>query len=205
MDWWKWVVFLCLVASGYWWFSNHKDATQPPSKPSLAPEIAQLISELEQRHSAASDWAKDLPQGTVYSIEMQRALIRKDGRPILFPGRVIDIRQGKDYFHLDMEPLWTGVSLRVILDCPEGMINKLLSHVPRETDYLAVAQIQSVSKAQFRVDARSEGVASTDYDDEGRSLPNVETFTELELEAGDKFLARGKCVDVRPYPPTHKG
>jgi len=204
VHWWKGVIILGVVASGYWWVSNQKESTQTPSKVSLEPQIARLISELEQKHNVVKAWAKDLP-ASPYSIEMQRALIRKDGRPILFAGKITDIRQNKDFFHLDMEALWTGVSLRVILDCPEGTINNLLSHVPRETDYLAVAQIQSVSKAQFRVDARSEDVASTDYDDEGRSLPNVETFTELELEAGDTFLARGKCIDVRPYPTTHKG
>jgi len=199
VHWWKWVIILSTVASGYWWFSIQREPAQPPSRAALEPEIARLISELEQKYSAVSEWTKDLP-ASPYSIEMQRALIRKDGRPILFAGRITDIRQDKEHFHLDMEALWTGASLRVILDCREETIDRILSHAPRETDYLAVAQIQSVNKAQLRVDARSEGVSSTDYDDEGRSLPKVETFTELELEAGNVFIAHGECVDVRPYP-----
>ncbi len=199
MHWWKGVIILGVVASGYWWVSNQKESTQTPSKVSLEPQIARLISELEQKHNVVKAWAKDLP-ASPYSIEMQRALIREDGRPILFAGRITDIRQGKENSQVDIEPQWAGASLRVILDCREDTINGILSHAPRETEYLAVAQIQSVGKAQFRLDARSEGVSNTDYDDEGRSFQRVETFTELELEGGDVFLARGKCVDVRPYP-----
>lgn len=199
---WSWLLLLCLLVGGYWWYSNQEEAKQTTSHELLEQKVSHAISEFGQKHDAVTEWAHGLPQGTVYSIDVQRALIRKDGRPILFTGRVADIRQNKETLQLEFAPIWDKINLRVILDCREDTINGILSHAPRETDYLAVAQIQSVGKVHFRVDARSEGVASTDYDDEGHSWPIVETFTELELEAGDVFLAHGTCVDVRPYPST---
>ncbi len=202
MHWWKWGIILGIAACGYWWLSKPTELRQSSAKPSLSPEITRVVSELERKHNAVRTWANELPTSP-YSIEMQRALIRKDGRPVLFASRITDIRHNRKGYQVDMEPLWAGASLRLVLDCQEETINAILSQDPRETDYLAVAQIQSVGKAQFRVEAHSEGVDIGDYDDEGNWLPKTGTTTELEMEAGDSFLARGTCVEVRPYGSTN--
>lgn len=200
MHWWKWGIIFGIAACGYWWLANQTEPGQSSVKPSLAPETVRLASELERKHNAVRTWTNELPTSP-YSIEMQRALIRKDGRPVLFASRVTDIRQTGKGFQLDMEPLWAGASLRLILDCQEDTINAILSQDPRETNYLAVAQIQSVGKALFRVGAHGEGVDMGDYDDEGNWRPMTGTLTELEIEAGDSFLARGTCVEIQPYRP----
>lgn len=157
-------------------------------------EIEQNIMKMANSYDAVLDWEKDLrPKDfltSVYTVEVQRALVREDNRPVLFIADVQDIeKRGNEYtVYFDR---WTGyfginvetyLPILFILKCTEEQVKKILNQ-PNEIlfeNYSVIASISDVNRMRFGL---------TRY-----SLGEYEANIEIDSSAG--FIAKGNCLDL---------
>jgi hypothetical protein len=179
------VVCLLLI---WWWFQSEP---LPPSHLNASEsQLTKVISELAAKHHAEVNWASTLSSDLAYSIEVERTLVRNDEKPIVFVGRIMDVRRRDRDIIVDMEAE-SDVHvpfLRFSLRCPSDIADRLLTETKRNARYVGIALIQSVSKARFRMDAT------------GQVIGEDEVETELEIAAGDYFVANGQCIDLQKVP-----
>lgn len=162
-----------LLTWGVW--QRHK-AEQEAEKQRAFDELRQQIADFAEVRRAVTDWQKDLGGGPaglgLYTADLQPKLVRTDGRPIFFYGRVLDIETGSDGYVIRFESkprILTEVDFS--LACGAQIAEELLKHRSESfSEYGVVAQIGDV-----RVD---------------ESHPRD--------EGGKAFLATGRCVDVMP-------
>lgn len=173
-----------------WWWVQGQRIPPKTSSSGLVPGASRLVSELAAQYQAEPQWAQGLSGYTPYSIEVERALVRQDGKPILFVGTVTDVRHREKAVIVEMEadPSDHVPFLRFSLNCSSTVVARLEKEPQRPAHYVAVAHIESVSKARFRMDAS------------GQTIGEDEVETELEIVAGDYFVARGQCVDLQRHP-----
>ena len=188
---WFWIIGVSLVLSVWWWSQGPRTLPEKSASVQISP-ADQLVSLLAAQYQAEPQWAQGIPDQSPYSIELERALVRPDGKPTLLVGRVADIRlRGKQLIvEIEVEPDVHVPSLRLSLDCTPAIVDRLLQKGDRLSRYAAVALIESVSKARFRIDSH------------GYAVGEDEVETELEIETGEYFVARGQCVEIRPIPNT---
>jgi len=155
-------------------------------------QTTQQVRELCSKYNAVANWDKDFDDDkfsfyTFYTLDVQEALIRADGRPILFFAGVEDvIKRANKYsvrFFAHYPP--TSRSLDLILDCTSNQVDKIVSHTPssslfRLDDYAVIAQISEVEKLKFALRAYAQG-----YD-----------YAEVDVEAPNRFIATGSCLDL---------
>lgn len=135
--------------------------------------IREEIASLGAKHNAVSDWRVGLFSGSVssvYSVTLQNALVRSDGRPTLFFGSLHDVTNAGD----SLECVFDNhgkVRIRFVLACSEEQSSYVMKQHPGPfRDFFAiVAQIEAVAK----LDAES-----TDQGEEDK----------------DKFRANGRCI-----------
>jgi hypothetical protein len=195
---WIWILLIGVAAVG-WWLHNQKQSPETVAESIRQRQTSQLLSELVQKHQAIADWSKELSDSIPYSIEVERSLVRKDDQPVIISGTILDVRERRGQVWVEISSEWSRPSLRFLLKCPEAL-NELLSDKSRQRDYVAVARILSVDKVRFGLEPHGEGTAVTDSDDERHPIHDIEVSSELELTAGDVFIAKGRCLDLRPYP-----
>lgn len=184
----KWILFGILVAVVIgWWIYSEKEK---PSERSPQWTLADRLAALASRHHAVSTWAEELPHTPVYSVELHRALVRPDQAPIVFVGTVEDIyeRKGRMFIKVSAFPLHQALSLSFELECPSQIVESLLKQDSRYSQYLVAASVESVTKARFQVTGNGSVIS-----DEG------DVDVELEVQGGDQFLAKGKCIEVLPF------
>lgn len=185
---WPWILLLGTVLIGVWWSQS-----QRASSPSVSPQASvesQLVSQLSARYQAEVQWSQRLSSHAPYSIEIERALVRQDRSPIVFIGTVMDVlRHDQDAtVEMDADPVAGMPFIRFSLTCSPGLAARLVEDLRRPSRYIAVARVDSVSKARFRIDAY------------GQRVGEDEVETELEIQTADHFLARGQCVELQPIP-----
>jgi hypothetical protein len=195
---WIWILLIGVATVG-WWFQDQKPSPETVTELIRQRQTSQLLSELEQKYQAIADWSNDLGDSMPYSIEVERSLVRKGDQAVIISGTILDVRERKGQVWVEISSEWSRAPLRFLLKCPEAL-NQLLADKSRQRNYVAVAKILSVDKVRFRLDAHAEGTAVTDSDGEGHVIHDIEVSSELEVTAGDVFVAKGKCLDLRPYP-----
>lgn len=148
-------------------------------------KIEQKIQELCSNYNAVTDWLESRPKYTTpkYTIEVEDALIRTDGRPVLFFASVEDIVRNSDKYTLYL--------------CGGDRLTDLLVSLATGTGverYAFVAQIQDVRKVKFELKAYANSPE--------------EVYIELE-PSSNVFIAKGKCLDLLPVgdytPSTSRG
>lgn len=160
-------------------------------------EIEQNILLMSKKYDAVRDWEKQFKKisRSVYTIDLQKALIREDSRPILFFASIADIKKQKEdylvYFdmgslfdinYIDLWLLLSFPSIRFILKCTEEQVEKILN---TKTEFLnerfaIVASIFNVEKHAFKLSA-SSGDQESSY---------------IEVDDSDVFMAEGICLDL---------
>jgi hypothetical protein len=136
------------------------------------------VLEMAVKHNAITDWGF-----SEYSFQMEDALIRKDGQPILFYASIKDIRRknGSYYVHCSTSPFHFPHKIDFILECDENNVKKILSEKPRPRfmdNYAVIASISSVQKADYEI------ICS-----EGQEIVLDSSFVDV-------FIARGICLDL---------
>ena len=151
-------------------------------------QLQRSLAETISKHNAVTDWQKSLSDQAqsryhVYTVEIQHALSRHDGRPIFFLGGVRDVakRDGKYYAVLDG---WTDLafSITFILELQPEQVELLLDDCadPLLDMYAVVAAIGSVEGTPLRLVAHP-----SDGDD-----------AEISLDSEGSITARGTCLDL---------
>lgn len=164
------------VISGILKSNEQKGATEANKQ-----KIETAIREMAAKYDAATDWMDSLnSKKTIYTIDVQNALINANKRPILFRASLEDVSklQGQYVVHLDT---WVGVvQISFQLQCGDGHVHQMLAKSDRDpwNSFAVVAQIQDINKPLFRV----------------KAVPSDE-YSELELESSDTFIALGQCLD----------
>lgn len=174
-----------------------KKTTQQAKEDETPEEVKKLCSQ----YDAVTDWEEYLSKKAygqhTYTIEVEDALIRSDGRPILFHCVVDDIVRESDKYVV----YWSAgfgssawilsraiftPDFRFVLDCTPSQIEKLKRQSAGTFDYYAViAQISEVEKIRFEVTGRSS-----------RDEDSVYEQVSINLETSDTFIAKGKCLDL---------
>lgn len=157
-------------------------------------EAEQNIMKMANSYNAVLDWEKDLrPKNfltSVYTVEVQSALVREDNRPVLFIAGVQDIeKRGNEYMvFFDKGSMYFGISLGdnlpilFILNCTEEQVKRMLNQ-PNEIsfgNYSVIASISDVNKIRFNLTPYSVG----DYE------------ANIEIDSSAVFIAKGYCLDL---------
>lgn len=123
--------------------------------------------EARTKLNAVHDWTRTEWK---YTANVRSALVRQDGRPVFFSGRVrdIDVLSGRRIVTIDVEA-WVPGAVRFRLDC-DGV--QLLLEQRAETRVVGVANLE-----QLQVTRESE-------------QPGMAAFNR-------RFLATGRCVYVK--------
>ena len=156
-------------------------------------ETKNIVSAMIAKHNAVADWRKSLGEKGMldyaYTIEIQDALIKTDGRPILFFGGANDIVRKNDkymvYFSNWDGPL-TCADVHFILDCTPDQINKIMS---QPTDFLenyaVISQIGGVKKVRLQLTAKSHDSEEVDSEE-----------VDVDFAPSNVFMATGRCLDL---------
>jgi len=147
------------------------------------------VQELCSKYNAVTNWDKDFYDDnfSFYTLDVQKALIRVDGRPVLIFAGVEDVIKRVNKYSVRFFAYYppTLRSLDLILDCTSNQVDKIVSHPPssslfRLDDYAVIAQISEVEKLKFALRAYAQG-----YD-----------YAEVDVEAPNRFIATGSCLDL---------
>jgi len=205
------IVFAIIVlAVGVWGvssiISSCRSATQKEkAETEKKVQIEQNISGMVARHNAVIGWeeifnVEDIVTGQVYTLQVEDALVRKDGRPILLFGSVSDIvRRNNEYFvHFKKGVLDFSIpDIYFALKLNAEQIKKIIGQKTEIFDrYAIVATITSVQRPKFDVKAYSQN------GEDGKS-----EYTEIAVEPCNIFIAKGRCLDllfVGEYEPKEK-
>lgn len=143
-------------------------------------EIEQSIFRILQRHNAVTNWSKrfrgNRTMERIYSAELSSALIRPDGRPVLFYGSLQDVTsEGDRYTVRLLVSVNVTTEMRLVLDCDPDLVGRALKQ-PREPDdqWAVVAQVSSVRTWEHK------------------PAENTEAGSETELGS----VGYGKCIDL---------
>ena len=161
--------------------------------------IKQAVSDIIAKHNAFDQWGEffidyekkiDGGHRGIYTIDVETALIRKDTRPILFYGYVVDVKKVNEKYLVTFG-MTENVDINFVLKCDAEQAEKILVQ-PTEypvDSYAVVAEISDIQRPKFEVDAYQDG----EYD------------PYIIVEPSDTFVADGVCVDllfVGDYKPS---
>jgi hypothetical protein len=150
------------------------------------------VRELASQFNAVSDWqttlGSDLRSSPLYTIEVEKALLRSDGRPLLLPEMVVeDVRRSGDQYVVHFGVLFGPGPREItfVLACPAKTAEEIVARAPAAelpSEYNVIAVVRDVQKVS------GDFPVITKQDDQ----------FEIEREAKNRFEARGECVAVRP-------
>lgn len=149
-------------------------------------KIERNISDMVVQFDAVADWRSSFDEKDIlepiYTIHIQEALLKTNGRPILFYASVDDVLK-REKQHIVRFVNWLDIGLTIYfeLQCNEDQTKRLLE-IPTEfflDEFAVIAQIEEVRKPEFAVRAYARGSEEA----------------EIEVESSDIFIATGKCLD----------
>lgn len=161
-------------------------------------ELQDKVAEFASQHDAVTNWNEsfvdqDFMQENTYSFEVENALVRKDGRPLLILATIDDISKENDTYllHLSTElldlvfPQSPMLDLRLVLEGEQDLVEKITTRGARGfiDTYAIIATISSVSRPNF--------VA--------KAYPTYGEEAQIVVESPDFFVVRGRCIDLMFY------
>ena len=149
------------------------------------------IQDLAARHGADSQWRgpfEDYSRLQFFSVEIQRALIKPDKRPVVIVAPLGDVIEvGGNRYELRAHIGIALTEIHFFLQASDPLVSELLAHPPEFLEEVAVvARIHRVARAVFRV-------ATDEPDEEERTLPNV------VIEPGEELIATGDCIEIARF------
>lgn len=179
-------IAILLLATAFAIVSCRSRSEKPTERKARA-EVQARMAELSSKYGADAEWQKpfDKPDRLFfYTVELQRALIRKDRRPLIFVAMVDDVFVEADGRYVLQARLTVGLDREVHLElrCGEQELRALLDRTPEILEEFAVvARIQEVRKPLLQAAAHTGGEGST---------------PEIVLEPSQVLLASGECLDA---------
>lgn len=190
----KLVFILVVLALGAWGVtkiitSRRVESERKGAEREKTVRIEQAISAMVAKHRAASDWKNGLDEaylaGCVYSVEVERALVRSD-QPVLVLGSIDDVSRKGDGYIVHMSDMFSsGPDVRFLLECDPEHVKAILDQ-PRESyvrfmrRFAAIAVITSIRRPIFEVSAETQG-------EEGGGV---------SLGSANTFIAVGRLLDI---------
>ena len=167
-------VFILIVGALGWWgyssWSDHQAKVETETQLRLKQDFAATaLNRAVTRHNAIQDWAKDAP--VRFSLDLYRVMVNPEGRPIVVEGTVRDIVREGDRYALSIL-VRQPAAVEFVLECDAETANRLATRLPANNACTVVARISTVEKAARNFSGASAG----------------------GVEAGDSFLARGRCL-----------
>jgi hypothetical protein len=153
---------------------QRRESEQEARKQKVFDELKRKVTDFAEKRGAVTDWQKELGgRGAgfgLYTADLQPKLVRADGRPIFFYGRVLDIETGPDGYVVRFRSKPRVLAeVDFSLTCRAEAAAELLKRRSESlNEYAVVAQIGDVRADQSH--PREEG--------------------------GKVFLATGRCIDV---------
>jgi len=178
------VITIVLAIGIFWYVSRRKASTS---------KREQTISSIANRYGAVRDWHKSfdrdrdrviLPAGhrAVYTIDVEKATLRPDKKPLLLIGYVFEARTCADKHYLGVKTR-DYPDLNFILECKKDALQKVLDQPADSGSYFAVvAHVQAVKRPAFEIDLF---VVGPEEDDVG-----------ILVEPGDQYILTGTCLDI---------
>jgi hypothetical protein len=138
---------------------------------------------MQTTHNAVTDWKKGLGEALklepIYTVNLQRLLVRDDGRPLLFYASVNDVKEqnGRNLLVLETQ-IDIRATLRLVLECDPARAREVMEQRGPEFEryYAVVAQIRSVRK--------SADESASNRDNESGSA------------SAESFVAEGRALDL---------
>jgi len=168
---------------------SSEEVAQEEKKHKITEEVKRLCSQ----YDAVTNWKQHFDKKGfgehTYTIEVKDALIRTDGRPILFYGVAHDIVRESDKYLVYWGYGWAslfrdpfldvlGCDIHFVLDCTLSQVEEIMHHSASSfDDYAVIAQISEVEKIRFE-------------------LSSGESGEKVHVETSDVFMAKGKCLDL---------
>ena len=171
--------------------NSSEETTQKEKKHKITEGVKRLCSQ----YDAVTSWKQRIGKKGflehTFTIEVEDALIRNDGRPILFYGVANDIVKESDkyivYWGIGLASLLRapmsgafGPNVRFVLESTPSQVEEIMHHSASSVsfdDYAVIAQISEVEKIRFE-------------------LSSGESGEKVHVETSDVFMAKGKCLDL---------
>ena len=179
------VVAVILSVAGWWthdWLSEKKaDRARERHRAERTQKAKEMVAEAVERRGAIANWNQKLPSlpSAPLSVEVEEAVVRNDGKPILVDGLLEDIARRDNRFYLYVDDI--DSSIHFILECDTDTVRHLREHRDSYYQISVIAQVNSVGKAELEL---KSGAKTTEDD------------APVEIDWSSLFLARGKCVEV---------
>jgi len=195
---------LVLLAMVYWLISSvisnrRSEAQKEKVKTEKHLQSEKSVADMVAKHNAVTDWKQNLNKkgrgffaDSVYTIEIEEALIRTDGRPILFFSQIEDIGKKSDKYIVYFANLFgfmSSVNVHFILDCTPEQFEKIMLHPRLFENHAVIAQVSEVKKVKLKLANYPEKHAVTDYD--------VAKIDKVVLEPSNVFIAKGCCLELQ--------
>lgn len=173
--------------------SCDSDSPEEAAKVEQKHKITEEVQKLCSQYNAVTDWKQHIDKKGfgehTYTIEVEDALIRTDGRPILFYGSIHDVVRKPDKYLVYFGSGWGtllrnpffgvfGCDIHFVLDCTPSQVEQIMRHPASGfDDYAVIAQISEVEKIRFE-------------------LSSGESGEKVHVETSDVFMVKGKCLDL---------
>jgi hypothetical protein len=173
------IALAALVASLLIWGTlqgRRREGEQEAQRQKALDDLRHKVTDFAEGRGAVTDWQKELGDRSsglgLYTADLQPKLVRADGRPIFFYGRLLDIETGVDGYVVRFKSKPRALAeVDFSLVCGSKEAAELLKHRSELFSvYAVIAQIGDV------------------HIDQSHPQEDVEKV----------FLATGRCVDVMP-------
>jgi len=157
------IIAFIIIAVGVWIASGiiksrREKAEKERKQAEEKARIHQSLMDMIDNNNAVADWKKNFSLGTeIYSIQLEKVLIRSDNRPIFFVASVFDIKREKDQHFVYFDSLINVNPIRFILGCESTLVQRIInakSEIPDYgtgifNQYGVIASISSVEKRRI--------------------------------------------------------
>jgi len=174
-----------------------------PSGQRWEEKVRGVQTRLVTRHNATAFPPKDFSERKVFTFNLQRTLIREDGKPVLFEGFLEDITKDGEQFAVHFTSRLSHDSsddrtVRFHLKCPYKDVRRLLEKPPRYQDLSRYLFLKGIRKDFLVVCVVTEVERIKNYT--LRPLNGAGSQkVDLDVESPDTFSAQGRLLEMVKY------
>ena len=159
-------IIISLAGYGIYLLNKHSGDSQKEYETE-----AQAIANMVKKYNAEASWREKLEELDETNIsDVQEALARKDGRPVLLYVQVVDVNNSDDISVIRFNNREAfGPKLRLTLECDSQQAKKVFDNRDTYSEYAVIASISSVDR-----------------------------WPHTEDEDSEPFMVNGRCLDLTP-------
>lgn len=173
---------------------EEKETKRKETQQAKEAQRTKLLDNFSKAYNADTTWQESLKGKGLWTMTVQDALIRSDGRPIAGFAGLLDVERRGSKYVLHLSPSKLSFSffhdLIFTLECALPDLKAasgsefnldLLTGMVLNADYMFAARINNVRRAVFKLDAHATG----------------EEDADVEVKTGTRFIASGECLGVK--------